>query len=220
MAIPEVESSWHKHRIKEKMFDSSDSDDESSQASVQALKIDWLDMSFMGCPQSVALSGLPGCRFRNIHQNLNMDLNKIEDLGISDIVILVTKGELRKYRVPNLMNEYEMRGLCLHHYPYPDGTAPSIEDVMAIIDTVRQTIEENRKILIHCMGGLGRACVIGSCLLQYFENSLTPDQTIFLLRDLRGACAIQTVKQYNFIQDFRSLCEAWMDEDIERSVSR
>lgn len=35
-----------------------------------------LDMSFMGCPQSVALSGLPGCRFRNIHQNLSMDLSK------------------------------------------------------------------------------------------------------------------------------------------------
>lgn len=71
-----------------------------------------------------------------------------------------------------------------------------------------------------CMGGLGRACVIASCLLQYFDNSVTPDQTIFLLRDLRGACAVQTVKQYNFIQDFRSLCERWMDEDIDRSVSR
>lgn len=45
-----------------------------------------------------------------------------------------------------------------------------------------------------CMGGLGRACVIASCLLQYFDNSVTPDQTIFLLRDLRGACAVQTVK--------------------------
>ncbi|KAG7153970.1 cyclin-dependent kinase inhibitor 3-like isoform X2 [Homarus americanus] len=202
------------------MFDSSDSDDESSQASVQTLKVDWLDMSFMGCPQAVALSGLPGCRFRNVHQNLHMDLNKIEDLGISDVVMLVTKGELRKYRVSNLMNEYEMRGIRLHHYPFPDGTAPSIDNVMVVIDTVRQALEENRKILIHCMGGLGRACVIASCLLQYFENSLTPDQTIFLLRELRGTRAIQTVKQYNFVQDFRSLCEVWMDEDIERSVSR
>ncbi|XP_069173952.1 cyclin-dependent kinase inhibitor 3-like [Procambarus clarkii] len=56
------------------MFGSSDSDDESSQALVQTLKVDWLDMSFIGCPQSVALSGLPGCRFRNVYQNLHMDL--------------------------------------------------------------------------------------------------------------------------------------------------
>ncbi|XP_045137560.1 cyclin-dependent kinase inhibitor 3-like isoform X2 [Portunus trituberculatus] len=203
-----------------KMFDSSDSDDESSQASVQTLKVDWLDMSFMGCPQSVALSGLPGCRFRNIYQNLSMDLNKLTDLGILEVVVLVTKGELRKYRVPHLMHEYEMRGIAVHHYPVPDGLTPSIENVMAIVDLVRLALEKKRKILIHCMGGLGRACVMASCLLQYFDNSLTPDQTIFILRELRGACAVQTVKQYNFIQEFRSYCEAWMDEDIERSVSR
>ncbi|KAG0723102.1 Cyclin-dependent kinase inhibitor 3 [Chionoecetes opilio] len=202
------------------MFDSSDSDDESSQAALQTLKVDWLDMSFMGCPHSVALSGLPGCRFRNIHHNLSMDLNKLTDLGILDVVVLVTKGELRKYRVPHLMPEYSARGLAVHHHPVLDGLAPPTATVMAIVDLVRMALEKKRKILIHCMGGLGRACVMASCLLQYFDNSLTPDQTIFILRELRGARAVQTVKQYNFIQEFRSSCEAWMDEDIERSVSR
>ncbi|XP_063612682.1 cyclin-dependent kinase inhibitor 3-like [Penaeus indicus] len=202
------------------MFDSSDSEEETNVVPVQTLKIDWLDMSFMGCPESVALSGLPGCRFRNIFQNLSTDLDNIEERGITDVVTLVTKGELRKYRVPDLISEYEIRGIRVYHYPFLDGTAPSIDIVMTIIDCIRQVLEEKRKVLVHCMGGLGRACVVASCLLQYFDNSVTPDQTIFLLRDLRGACAVQTVKQYNFIQDFRSLCETWMDEDIDRSVSR
>lgn len=205
------------------MFDSSDEEEPGLSAAApptQPLKIDWLNMSFMECPQSVALSGLPGCRFRNIWQNLARDLDKIEYFGITDVVMLMTKGELRKYRVPNLMNEYEMRGLTVHHFPFLDGTAPPVETVVDIIDLVRQALEAKRKILIHCIGGLGRACVIASCLLQYFNNSLTPDQTICHIRDLRGARAVQTVKQYNFIQEFRALFEAWMDEDIDRSVSR
>ncbi|XP_064108598.1 cyclin-dependent kinase inhibitor 3-like isoform X2 [Macrobrachium nipponense] len=204
------------------MFDSSDEEAPGLSAAApptQPLKIDWLNMSFMDCPQSVALSGLPGCRFRNIWQNLARDLdgkltfqggknssshilqdsashlwNKIEYFGITDVVMLMTKGELRKYRVPNLMNEYEMRGLTVHHFPFLDGTAPPVETVVDIIDLVRQALEAKRKILIHCIGGLGRACVIASCLLQYFNNSLTPDQTICHIRDLRGARAVQTVK--------------------------
>ncbi|XP_068202433.1 cyclin-dependent kinase inhibitor 3-like isoform X2 [Palaemon carinicauda] len=179
------------------MFDSSDEEEPGLSATsppTQPLKIDWLNMSFMDCPQSVALSGLPGCRFRNIWQNLARDLDKIEYFGITDVVMLMTKGELRKYRVPNLMNEYEMRGLCIHHFPFLDGTAPPVETVVDIIDLIRQALEAKRKVLIHCIGGLGRACVIASCLLQYFNNSLTPDQTICHIRDLRGARAVQTVK--------------------------
>lgn len=70
------------------------------------------------------------------------------DLGILEVVILVTKGELRKYRVPHLMHEYEVRGIAVHHSPVPDGLAPSIENVMAIIDVVRLALEKRRKILI------------------------------------------------------------------------
>lgn len=62
--------------------------------------------------------------------------------------MLVTKGELRKYRVPHLMHEYEMRGITVHHYPVPDGLAPSIENVMAIIDVVRLALEKKRRILL------------------------------------------------------------------------
>ncbi|XP_047493354.1 cyclin-dependent kinase inhibitor 3-like isoform X2 [Penaeus chinensis] len=131
------------------MFDSSDSEEETNVVPVQTLKIDWLDMSFMGCPESVALSGLPGCCFRNIFQNLSTDLDNIEERRITDIVTLVTKGELRKYRVPDLISEYEIRGIRVYHYPFLDGTAPSIDIVMAIIDCIRQVLEEKRKVLVH-----------------------------------------------------------------------
>ncbi|CAL4114137.1 unnamed protein product, partial [Meganyctiphanes norvegica] len=190
------------------MFDSSESEEEGNDVpSMQVLKVDWLDMSFMGCPHNIAISGLPGCRFRGVQHNLNVDLDKIQQLGISDTIVLVTRGEMRKYRVPSLLSEYQARGIMVHHYPFLDGTAPSMDIVMDVLETTRRLLEDSRRILLHCMGGLGRACVMASCILQYHNNALTPDQSIFLLRELRGAAAVQTVKQYNFIQDFRTLLE-------------
>ncbi|KAK7073051.1 Cyclin-dependent kinase inhibitor 3 [Halocaridina rubra] len=208
------------------MFDSSDEEDvvPSNGAAVvpqaESLRVDWLYIKSMSWNQKVAISALPGCRFRNIYRDLNQDLDKLQTIGFKDIVVLVTKGELRKYRVPNLFAAYEERGFCIHHFPFPDGTAPSVNMVVEIFDLVRQMTEADRRILIHCMGGLGRACVIAACILLYFDNSLTPDMAISILRSIRGLRAVQTVKQYNFIQDFRGLYEAWMDEDLDRSVSR
>ncbi|KAK2513435.1 hypothetical protein Q9966_016123 [Columba livia] len=55
----------------------------------------------------------------------------------------------------------------------------------------------------HCYGGLGRSCLIAGCLLLQLSDTLAPQQAIDSLRNLRGSGAIQTIKQYNYLHDFR-----------------
>ena len=72
--------------------------------------IDWLDLSAYGFPESVALSELPGSKFRGRHRDLPTDITTILRKDITDIICLLTEPEFRKFRVPNLLEKYESSG--------------------------------------------------------------------------------------------------------------
>ncbi|XP_046797839.1 cyclin-dependent kinase inhibitor 3 isoform X2 [Gallus gallus] len=103
-----------------------------------------------------------------------------------------------------------------------DGDAPDITTCCTILEELRSCLESNRKTIIHCYGGLGRSCLIAACLLLQLSDVVTPQQAIDSLRDLRGSRAIQTIKQYNFIHDFRENVAAHLatQDTVQRSVSR
>ena len=83
-------------------------------------------------------------------------------------------------------------------------------------------IADGHRVLIHCYGGLGRAVLVAACLLQVIDEDLTPDDAISQMRELRGPRAVQSVKQYNFISEFRDLCikAENFDYEDEGCVSR
>ena len=72
--------------------------------------LDWLDLSAYGFPESVALSELPGSKFRGRHRDLPTDITTILRKDITDIICLLTEPEFRKFRVPNLLEKYESSG--------------------------------------------------------------------------------------------------------------
>ena len=63
---------------------------------------------------------------------------------------------------------------------------------------------------------------MAACLLQVIDEDLTPDDAISQMRELRGPRAVQSVKQYNFISEFRDLCikAENFDYEDEGCVSR
>uniref|UniRef100_A0A8C8AVF8 Cyclin-dependent kinase inhibitor 3 n=1 Tax=Otus sunia TaxID=257818 RepID=A0A8C8AVF8_9STRI len=163
-----------------------------------------------------------GCRFKDVRRNLQKDIEELKNCGTRDVFVLCTRGELLKYRVPNLIDAYQQHGICVHHYPIPDGDAPDIAKCCKILEELRSCLESSRKTIIHCYGGLGRSCLIAACLLLQLSDVLTPQEAIESLRNLRGSGAIQTIKQYNYLHDFRENLAAHLatKDTILRSVSR
>ncbi|KAL2304097.1 hypothetical protein Nmel_009389 [Mimus melanotis] len=153
---------------------------------------------------------------------LNLLAGELKSCGIQDIFVLCTRGELSKYRVPNLIDTYQQHGMCVHHYPIPDGNAPDIATCCKILEELRICLENKQKTMIHCYGGLGRSCLVAACLLLQLSDTLAPQQVIESLRNLRGSGAIQTIKQYNFLHDFRENLAAHLatKEPVLRSASR
>ncbi|XP_074443010.1 cyclin-dependent kinase inhibitor 3 isoform X4 [Larus michahellis] len=169
------------------------SDEEAPEEDPRPLPISWLSLSPVYSSKFLGLCSLPGCRFKDVRRNLQKDIDT-----------------------------YQQHGICVHHYPIPDGDAPDIAKCCKILEELRSCLESNRKTIVHCYGGLGRSCLVAACLLLQLSDMLAPQQAIDSLRNLRGSGAIQTIKQYNYLHDFRENLAAHLatKEMVLRSVSR
>ncbi|XP_015249698.1 PREDICTED: cyclin-dependent kinase inhibitor 3 isoform X1 [Cyprinodon variegatus] len=204
-------------------FDSSSEDEELDEGQLTPLHISWLPLSIVECSQYLGICALPGCKFKDVRRSLQRDVDELKNQGVQDLFVLCTRGELHIYRVPTLLEVYEQQGFTVHHTPFPDGDVPDLEQCCQILMELQRCLESNRRTVIHCYGGLGRSALIAACLLLQLSSTLTANQAIEFLREHRGGSAIQTVKQYNFLHEFREKYAAY-NETREapngRSLSR
>ncbi|XP_077416752.1 cyclin-dependent kinase inhibitor 3 isoform X2 [Vanacampus margaritifer] len=204
-------------------FDSSSEEEDVGKEEDTPLDISWVPLSEVGSSQFVGICSLPGCRYKDIRRSVHKDVEELRNQGVQDVFVLCTRGELSKYRVPSLLEVYQQKGVSVHHMPFPDGEAPHLEQCGHILDELQRSLDANRRTVVHCYGGLGRSALIASCLLIQLSVTMTANKAIEILRAHRGPGAIQTVKQYNFLHEFRESYAAYQESrDIhtERSVSR
>ncbi|PWA29791.1 hypothetical protein CCH79_00007970, partial [Gambusia affinis] len=230
------------------VFDSS-SDEDVEEEQLTPLHISWLPLSIVEYSQYLGICALPGCRYRDVRRSLQKDVGKavfeesflshellrsdmkaavfnflyeLKNQGVQDVFVFCTRGELSKYRVPSLLEVYDQHGFTVHHAPFPDGDVPELEQCCQILTELQVCLERNRKMVVHCYGGLGRSALIAACLLLHLSVTMTADKAIEILREHRGVGAIQTVKQYNFLHEFQEKYTAYTESREaapERSVS-
>ncbi|MBL7899265.1 MAG: dual specificity protein phosphatase family protein [Crocinitomicaceae bacterium] len=140
----------------------------------------------------IALSPLPG------RVDLEEDMQTITANEITSVVTLVSNEELEKYKVPTLLEKYSEHNLQLLHSPIPDYGLPTPEQMKTILVWVHKKIKAKENVLIHCVGGLGRS---GTVMAVYAKAYLgkTGQEAIDYVRSIRGADAIETAEQQNFV---------------------
>ncbi|XP_062850946.1 cyclin-dependent kinase inhibitor 3 [Trichomycterus rosablanca] len=203
-------------------FDSSDEEEVGEEDSTP-FQISWLDLSVVECSQFLGICSLPGCRYKEVRRNLEKDVGELCSQGVQDVFVFCERSELVRYRVPCLLESYTQQGLRVHHLPFPDGGAPELQQCTRILEELHLCLHHQHRTVIHCYGGLGRSGLIAACLLLQLSASMTPSKAIEILREVRGSRAIQTVKQYNFLHEFREKFAAYQESRekvTERSVSR
>ncbi|XP_018413932.1 PREDICTED: cyclin-dependent kinase inhibitor 3 [Nanorana parkeri] len=215
-------------------FDSSD--EEHAESELTGFEVSWLSLEPAHYAAVMGIGPLPGCKFKNIRRNLFQNIEEMRAMGIQDVFVFCTLAELRKYRVPTLLQEYSKQDFVVHHHPFLDGDVPQCDALRRILDDLRACMDNNRKALIHCYGGLEalntEKCTpqdplstdanIAACLLMRMSDSITPQEAIDLVQAVRGPGAIQTIKQYNFVNEFRENMSSppRHSEESDRALSR
>jgi protein-tyrosine phosphatase len=155
------------------------------------------------CPgkkQRVALTG-------QWDRDLFVDLQAIKSSGAKALVTLMETEELAKVQVPvsELRDKTGALGIEWHHLPIRDVDVPDDEfenQWETSGPRLRSLLLEGNKIVIHCLGGLGRTGTIAARLLVEFGAS--PPEAIKAVRIARTG-SIETAQQENYIKQITSL---------------
>ncbi len=101
-------------------------------------------------------------------RDLALDLDAIVDWNASAVLTLVERHELAQLQVPQLGDAVRERHIDWYHLPIADRGVPDATFEAAWVtvgEGLRARLRDGFDILVHCMGGLGRAGLVASRLL-------------------------------------------------------
>lgn len=137
-------------------------------------------------------------------RDLSADLDRLAHVFDTQVLVcLLEDRELLSLKIPRLVKEAEARGLEVHRLPIPDGgTLPSPDDVRDLVRVIADHAKAGRNVVIHCMGGLGRAGTIGGCILV--ESGLVTEAALLALAKARGPRCPENDRQKDFIRAYET----------------
>ncbi len=147
----------------------------------------------------IGLTILPGRKDRG--RDLQADLEVLRELDYNRVACLITRDEFERYGVPELEAAYEAGGFELYHLPIPDQGVSRLDAMHAVVDWIHGHQSAGHKVLLHCVGGLGRSGTVAACYLIKHEK-IAADDAIAQVRAARSPRAIETRRQVEFIHDF------------------
>ena len=164
---------------------------------LKKLRIDWI--SAIGLPENaIGLTILPGRK--DWSRDLEEDIKEIKKNKITKIINLVTIDELSHYGVKELNDVYTKAGFEVLHLPILDQMTPSLDEINECVSKISTWLVQNEKIMIHCVGGLGRSGLVAACYLK--SIGIESNQSIKIIREYRSPRAIETKIQEEFVIEY------------------
>jgi protein-tyrosine phosphatase len=162
------------------------------------LRVDWMPERFTS-PGRLGLTIVPGRR--DYERSLDADIRSLQRDGIQAVLCLLAHDEFERYGVVGLLDRYRDAGMAVLHLPTIDRTPPSDSAIHEAMAWIESQLEDGHRVLVHCVGGLGRAGTIAACWLR--QKGLDGDTAIKLVRDFRSPRAIETIQQEESVRSFQ-----------------
>ncbi|XDD49847.1 dual specificity protein phosphatase family protein [Leptospira sp. WS92.C1] len=164
------------------------------------LRIDYLKSDEKDSNLSqIGLTILPGRKDRD--RNLEEDIATISNDGITHVLCLLTENEFLEYGVKDLRKKYQSKGLNVYHFPILDQMAPLTKQILPVLKWMDQALFQNGKLLIHCVGGLGRSGTLAAAY-TIWKKRISAQEAISFVRESRSERAIESRVQEEFLSNF------------------
>lgn len=165
---------------------------------VGPLRVDWIDDPEK-TPGRLGLTLLPGRR--DYGRVLAEDVAALKAAGVTHVACLATPPELHHYGVDGLLAAYRSAGFEAFHLPVLDQRVPSRADMRRLVAWTEGALGAGAKVVLHCVGGLGRAGTAAACLLR--ARGLSAPRALAEVRRARSRRAVESAAQEDFVRRFR-----------------
>ena len=161
------------------------------------LRIDWLDAP-QTAPGKLGITILPGRR--DLSRSLSEDILRLQADSVSHILSLVTNDELFAYGVERLFEAYRQAGFVVLHLPILDQGICTPDEMTSAVKWLDLNLASGAKIVIHCVGGLGRSGLVAASYLKH--KKMKAEDAILSVRSVRSQLALETTVQEDFVRSF------------------
>jgi hypothetical protein len=170
------------------------------------IRVDFVDPAAHRLPGRLGLTFAPGKCGRGVYAAWDRDLTKDlvrlrTEYGTKVLVTLIEEFEMKAVGIPNLRDAAERAGMRSLWFPITDGwTPPTPGAPIPLVREVCDHLANGDTVVIHCMGGLGRAGTIAACVLV--ARGVAPSRAVELVREARPG-AVENRAQVTFVRRFR-----------------
>ena len=131
-------------------------------------------------------------------RDLQADVTQLAIWKTAIVVSLTESDEMEKMNVANMGEALKRAGILWYHLPIPDTQAPDKDWYAAwrrISPALHQSLEDGKRIVIHCKAGLERTALVASLLLTERGESLS-DAVRIVTKTRKGAGLMPVQRNY------------------------
>ena len=169
------------------------------------IEVDFIDEGTSGLPGRLGMTILPGVKdMGRWERDHAADLRRLKEHHKADVLVnLLEREEFERYGVPDLLESSRDAGLEVVHWPIKDVSTPrkaQTEEYADLIQRVVGLLRDEKTVVVHCRGGLGRTGTVAASVLTALGQD--PDEAIALVRRVRSERAVETPEQEEYVRRF------------------
>ena len=126
-------------------------------------------------------------------------MKQLKENGINTIIPLITDDEFYHFGVSDLVEKYEELNFIVHRLPIMDQLVCSEKEMNEMVNFLDDMIQNGNKVMIHCVGGLGRSGLVTASYLKF--KGIEAEDAIEVVRKARGPRAIESKVQEEFVRN-------------------
>lgn len=164
-------------------------------------EVHFIPQEILGRHGRLGMTAAPG---RKEPGTLEADLRRLKEKERAQtLVSLMEHEEYEAVGIRELIESARAAGLEVLHLPIPDGGTPAYagleERHRKLVDGIVGALEEERTVVIHCLGGMGRKGLVGATVLVAFGYSA--EEAIRSVQEARPG-TIENEAQVGYVQSF------------------
>jgi protein-tyrosine phosphatase len=158
------------------------------------LRVNWLEDDKMTSGE-MGLTILPGRK--DYSRSIDEDLKQLKEYKVDTIIPLITDDEFDHFGVSELLEKYKEYEFNIKRLPIMDQLVSSHQEMKELVVYLEERLQNNEKIVLHCVGGLGRSGLAAASYLKF--KGRTADEAIKSVRKVRGPRAVESKIQEEFV---------------------